>query len=422
MLLALASSVFLAACGSAPASAGAHPAADILLAASARTIDDRVPPDATLEGVLAVHQIGHDVAQLVVAAARTAFNPRELRAGQPYRIVSGTDGTFESFEYTIDNDRFLRVAESPAGGDEPLSAQILTYPKQRQTAAIGGRIDAAHPSLIAAIEGAGERIDLALRLAEIFNGQIDFNSDVQPDDRFEVLFEKDSRDGQFAGYGNILAAALVNGDRRLQAFRFTAPDGSTGYFDEEGHSVRRSFLRSPLPFTPRVTSRFSRARRHPVSGVVKAHLGVDYAAPIGTPVLAVADGVVVSAGFSGASGRLIRLRHANRYQSYYLHLSSIGKGIRPGRRVSQGDVIGRVGASGVVTGPHLDYRLAKNGVFLDPLEVQRALPPATRLDNATLVAFQERRDDVVRDLEARLRQPEALAAGNRHAADSPLQP
>jgi murein DD-endopeptidase MepM/ murein hydrolase activator NlpD len=422
MLFALTSGIVLAACGSPPPSITVRKTGDIRLTNGATTIDDRVPANATLEGVLALHQIGRDVAQLVVAAARTAFNPRGLRAGQPYRIVAGADGTFESFEYTIDNDRVLRVAEPAAGAGQPLTAQIVTYPKQQRTAAISGRVDAAHPSLIAALEGAGERIDLALRLAEIFSGQIDFNSDLQPDDRFEVLFEKNSRDGQFAGYGNILAAALVNGDRRLQAFRFTAPDGSTGYFDEQGHSVRRFFLRSPLPFTPRVTSRFSTARRHPVSGVVRAHLGVDYAAPIGTPVLAVADGVVESAGFSGASGRLIRLRHANRYQSYYLHLSAIGQGIRPGRRVSQGEVIGRVGASGVVTGPHLDYRLAKGGVFLDPLAAQRALPPAARLDAATLVAFQQRRDDAVRDLGTRLRQPEALAAGNRQPADTPLQP
>jgi murein DD-endopeptidase MepM/ murein hydrolase activator NlpD len=143
-----------------------------------------------------------------------------------------------------------------------------------------------------------------------------------------------------------------------------------------------------------------------VDGIPRAHLGVDYAAAVGTPVLAVANGVVVSAGFSGASGRLIRLRHPNGYETYYLHLSSIGKGVRPGARVMQGDVIGRVGASGVVTGPHLDYRVAKNSVFVDPLLERRKLPSADALPAASLPAFAAVRDEAL----ARLSKQAAAAA------------
>lgn len=395
-------------------------ASDIQLPPDSAVIEERVPLHATLDGLLRAHQIGGDVAHLVVAAARTAFNPRALRAGQPYKIVISLGGLFRSFEYAIDDDRFLRVAGPEDGEREALKAEILMYPKRRLTAVMNGRIDAGHPSLVAAVARAGERVDLALRLAEIFSGQLDFNADLQPGDRVEVLFEKDSRDGEFTGYGSILAVVIVNSGRRLQAFRFVDGDGRIGYFDENGRSVRRFFLRSPLPFNPRITARFSLRRLHPVYGVGRPHLGVDYAAPVGTPVLAVADGVVVSAGFSGASGRLIRLRHTNGYQTSYLHLSAIAKRIRPGVRVSQGDVIGQVGASGVVTGPHLDYRLAKRGVFVNPLVEQRKLPPGDPISAESSRGFEAARDEALKQLTKQRGALETLAADTLAPADALL--
>jgi murein DD-endopeptidase MepM/ murein hydrolase activator NlpD len=410
----------LSACGVGPRKAFESRATDIQLPLDATIIEDRVPLNATLDALLRAHRIAGDTAPFVIAAAQTAFNLRTLRAGQPYRIVLTLGGLFRSFEYTIDRDRFLRVAGPETGQPSQLTAEILEYPKLTATAAISGEIDARHPSLVAAVDHAGERVEMALQLAEVFGGQVDFNSDLQPGDHFQVLFEKDSRDGEFSGYGAILAAALVNGGRQLQAFRFVQGDGRAGYFDENGRSVRRFFLPSPLPFNPRVTSGFSWRRLHPVYGVSRAHLGVDYAAPVGTPVLAIADGVVVSAGFSGASGRLIRLRHANGYQTYYLHLSSIAKGLRPGVRVSQGDVIGRVGASGAVTGPHLDYRLMKHGVFVNPLVEQRKLPAGDPISAGLLKAFEAVRDEALVQLMQQLGAPETLVAGSREPADARL--
>jgi len=418
VLLVLTTIAMLPACVARPPDGHEFRASDIQLPRDSAVIEDRVPLHATLDGLLRAHQIGGDVAHLVVAAARTAFNPRRFRAGQPYKLVVSLGGLFRSFEYAIDNDRFLRVAGPEEGGSEALKAEILLYPKRRLTMAMSGRIDAEHPSLVAAVSRASERVDLALRFAEIFSGQLDFNADLQPDDRVEALFEKDFRDGEYAGYGSVLAAVIVNSGRRLQAFRFVDGNGRIGYFDENGRSVRRFFLRSPLPFNPRITSGFSLRRLHPVYGVGRAHLGVDYAAPVGTPVLAVADGVVVSAGFSGASGRLIRLRHANDYHTYYLHLSSIAKRIRPGVRVSQGDVIGRVGASGVVTGPHLDYRLAKRGVFVNPLVEQRKLPPGDPISAESLRAFEAGRDEALQQLTRQLGAPEPLTADTREPADA----
>lgn len=411
--------VTLSACAAGPQKPAGVPGADIVLPSSTTIVADRVPLHATLDALLGAHQIAKDVSSRVVAAVRTAFNPRGLRAGQPYQIVLSAAGLFRSFEYTIDRDHFLRVSKPDASVPATLTAEILEYPKQTVMTAVSGQIDAEHPSLVAAVDDAGEHIELALQLAEVFGGQVDFNADLQQGDRFEALVEKNAHDGEFSSYGAILAASVVNDGRRLQAFRFEQEDGRAGYFDENGRSVRRSFLPSPLPFIPRVTSGFSRRRLHPVYGTERAHLGVDYAAPVGTPVLAVADGVVVSAGFSGASGRLIRLRHSNGYQTYYLHLSSIAKGIRPGARVTQGDVIGRVGASGVVTGPHLDYRVAKSGVFVNPLVEQRNQPPREEISADSKRAFEAVRDEALDRLTRELgASPDEVVADTRNPGDA----
>jgi murein DD-endopeptidase MepM/ murein hydrolase activator NlpD len=155
--------------------------------------------------------------------------------------------------------------------------------------------------------------------------------------------------------------------------------------------LKRVFLRSPLRFTPRVTSGFSRRRLHPVHRVYRPHLGVDYGAPRGAPVVAVANGRVVSAGYSGASGLMVRLRHSNGFESYYLHLSSLGKGIRRGARVDQGQMIGRVGSTGTATGAHLDYRLKQNGVFVNPLTVHRRMPPGDPIARDLRAAYDTER-------------------------------
>ena len=391
--------------------------ADIRLVAEAvRTIEDRIPVRATLASVLRGHDVGTPVISRVVEAAQRAFNLRELRAGQPYRVVLTLDGVLRSFEYVIDRDRFLRVTTPATAESGEMIAEIVEYPAATTVAVVTGGITTDRPSLIASIAHAGEELELALLLADVFGGQVDFNSDLQPGDRFEALVERELRDGKFAGYGDIVAATLVNDGRRLQAFRFTQGDGRTGYFDEHGQSVRRLFLPSPLPFDPRVTSRFSRRRAHPVDGVPRAHLGVDYAAAVGTPVLAVADGVVVSAGVSGASGRMIRVRHTNGYETYYLHLSSFSPGVRAGVRVSQSDMIGRVGATGLVTGPHLDYRVSKNGVFVDPLVERRKMPGADPVPRERLAAFGAVRDDARASLVHLIQKASADGSHSGHAS------
>jgi murein DD-endopeptidase MepM/ murein hydrolase activator NlpD len=173
----------------------------------------------------------------------------------------------------------------------------------------------------------------------------------------------------------------------------------SSYYDAGGQSLKRFFLRSPLRFEPQVTSRFSLARMHPVLHEMRAHLGVDYRAPVGAPVVAVASGVITAAGRNGGAGNMVRIRHASGYESSYLHLSAIAAGIRSGAHVAQGQMIGRVGATGLAAGPHLDYRLEKNGRFVNPLLEHRRMPPGEPIPADHLEAFSAVRDAALAQLD-----------------------
>jgi len=350
----------------------------------------------------------------VLQAVSSVFNPKQLRANQTYRITRTLDGLFREFRYEIDADRLLRVIAKPAGSDAPgFSAEVIRIPKEYELTALEGEIGRGQ-SLIGVLEAAGENVQLALEMAGIFGGEVDFNSDIQPGDRYELLFERATRYGEFAGYGEMKAAVFVNAGRRLTAVRTTDADGNAVWYDENGRSLKRQFLKSPLPFDPRITSRFSMNRLHPVLGTYRAHLGVDYGAPYGTAVLSVADGVVDFAGDSGEAGRMVRIRHTGGYQTAYLHLSAFGPGIRPGVRVEQKQIIGRVGASGTVTGPHLDYRILRNGRYVDPLGELKRMPKGEPLEPSQLPAFLTLRDEVMTQLRERLAPP----AGHQPAPES----
>ena len=211
--------------------------------------------------------------------------------------------------------------------------------------------------------------------------------------------------------GTVLAAEYQNDGRLVRAIRFTPPGtDQAGYYDDQGRSLKRFFLRSPLAFEPRITSGFSKRRFHPVTGGFRPHLGVDYGAPTGTPVLSVADGRVVSATTGSANGRMVRLQHTGGYQTYYLHLSAFGAGIRAGARVTQGQVIGKVGSSGLATGPHLDYRVRKDGTFVNPLTEHRKMPPGDPIPASAMAAFEVERDRGIGAVVDRTGQPRAGAS------------
>jgi murein DD-endopeptidase MepM/ murein hydrolase activator NlpD len=392
-------------------------AVDVLLRPETETIEARVPRHATLDSLLRDHQFSPELVQAVVDSAAAVFNPRQLRADQPYRLVRSLDGWLREFVYEIDTDRFLRIVNIDQSRPDALDAAVLPFDKDTEVVAVRGQISSGHTSLIAAVDAAGENIQLAMELAEIFGGQIDFDTALRAGDGFEVMFEKFTRAGEFAGYGAILGATFVADGEEYQAVRWVDPaTGKAGYYDKEGRSLKRFFLMSPLRFEPRVTSGFSRSRLHPVDHIRRPHLGVDYAASHGAAVVAVASGTVVSAGWAGAGGRQIQLRHQGGFETYYLHLSSFAKGIRPGATVSQGEFIGRVGSTGSATGPHLDFRLRKNGVFVDPVRERRRQPPGQPSPSSQLDAYRAARESLFQRLsttlvaEAPRQTPDALKA------------
>jgi murein DD-endopeptidase MepM/ murein hydrolase activator NlpD len=373
---------------SADAAGGVAALRDVVLPLDSAVVQGRIPPRATLAALLGAANVVPADAAAAIERVRELFDLRRLHAGQPFRLVTSVRGAIRRFEYEIDADRLLLVSRSPGGA---LEAAVQPIPKSRRVEHVVGRIDHASPSLVAAVAALGETIDLTLAIAEILSGEIDFSTEVQPDDRFDVTVEKHYREDQtFGGYGPILAVEFINAGRRVRAVRFTPDGGQPGYYDERGVSMKRFFLASPLKFQPVVTSAFSRSRFHPILREYRPHLGVDYKAPHGAPVIAVADGLVVSAGPNGGSGKMVHLRHTNGYESEYLHLSAIS--VQRGARIHQGELIGRVGSTGLATGPHLDYRLKKNGAFVNPVAAHRSMPPSEPVPAPQMAAFAAVRD------------------------------
>jgi murein DD-endopeptidase MepM/ murein hydrolase activator NlpD len=267
-----------------------------------------------------------------------------------------------------------------------------TRPDIRLTA-VGGEVKR---SLFETIEALGESPQLVVELVEIFSSDFDFTADTRNGDRFRLLVEKRYAGDQFVDYGQVLVAQYLSDGRVLTGVGFEPAGGRPAYYDLDGRSLKKSFLKSPLEFT-RITSGFTYARPHPILGGVRPHLAVDYAAPPGTPVRAVADGRVVIAGWNGGNGIQVHLRHHAGYETVYNHLSRLGPGVRPGGRVSQRQVIGYVGSTGLSTGPHLDYRVAKNGRFVNPLGEK--FIPGQPLDGAEHGRFLREAREIVRRLE-----------------------
>lgn len=292
-------------------------------------------------------------------ATMKVYDLARIPAGQKMRLLRQGQ-TCTAFQLDLDPERYLEVDLT----NTPPSASIKSHPITRQLVLVEGIIK---DSLIAAINQAGEQDLLALMMAEIFGWVIDFYVDLRQDDSFRLLVEKKYINGQFSGYGPILAARFVNKNQVFEAYRYVFPDsGKADYFEAGGGSLRKEFLKSPLRYA-RITSRFSSSRLHPIRKIYRPHYGIDYAAPIGTPVQATADGVVTFAGWNGAAGQMVRIRHKNAYETMYLHLKSLAAGIKTGARVEGGQVIGYVGSSGESTGPHLDYRLLYHGKYVNPL-------------------------------------------------------
>jgi murein DD-endopeptidase MepM/ murein hydrolase activator NlpD len=334
--------------------------------------------NATLESVLG-KTLSPATVHHLVQAARPIHDLARLSIGQPFRLTLGPDGVISAFTYGIDELRTLKVKRNGTS----LEAALETRSYETRVETVNGTITS---SLFGAVSDAGEEDLLAVDLAAIFEWDVDFNTELQKGDSFRLAVEKQYLEGAFSRYGSILAAELLRGDRVLRAVRFASDKGAE-YFTPEGLPLRKTFLRSPLKFT-RISSGFSRARFHPVLKTTRPHLGVDYAAPTGTPVRAAADGSVVLSGWSGGYGKTVRIRHGRGLETLYGHLSRID--VKRGQYVQQGALIGAVGATGLATGPHLDYRTLRDGVYVNPLTIQP--PPAEPVPAALRAAFEEARD------------------------------
>lgn len=366
-----------------PGATAESDATDIHLPSDSELIAGSVPQGRTLGALLTDYDVVEADRIALVSAVEEVFDVRRIRVGQPYAVDRLLDGRVRSFEYEIDGDRRLLVQQADEASE--FLASIESIPKEISVDAVEGHISRQTPSLTQALDAVGERIDLALQMADIFSGELDFSSELQPGDEFRLLVERQTRNGEFAGYGAILGAEFVASGRPLRAYRYTPDGGKAGYYDEDGRSLKRFFLKSPLKFEPRITSRFTSSRRHPILGYTRAHNGVDYSAPPGAPVASVAPGTVTLAGWTNGGGRTVRVRHNNGYESEYLHLSAIA--VRPGQHVSQGDLVGKVGSTGLATGPHLHYGLRRNGRFVNPVIEHRNMPPGDPVPGVELAAF-----------------------------------
>ena len=311
----------------------------------------------TLETALRRAGLERAEAAAIVAGLRGQVNMRRLAPGERLSVkpaapdgapeITWTRSPAERYEIRSTDGRWTVAAVRPD--------------VETRVAAIAGEV---RDSLFASVERLGETAGLTARLVSLFEWDFDFAADSLPGDRFRFLVEKRYVGDELLGYGDILVAQYASAGRPvLTSVAFEEAGGRADYFDASGRSVKKMFLRAPLDFT-RVTSGFSHARHHPILGGLRPHLAVDYGAPVGTPVRAVADGVVTMAGWDGGFGLSLSLRHARGYETMYNHLSRLD--VKRGERVRQRQVIGRVGTTGLSTGPHLDYRVRKAGVFVNP--------------------------------------------------------
>ena len=306
---------------------------------------------------------------LMTSSKSLARKLARLAPGQEIEFYLDSDSRLTRLVHRLDGIRSVRITRN---GDK-FAFEEIVEPPEVSAASAEGTIDS---SLFLAGQRAGLSHNIIMQMAEIFAWDVDFALDIRVGDRFALIFEEQFKDGKKVGEGPIIAAEFTNRGRRVRALRYEYPSGHAEYFSPDGRSMRKQFLRSPVNFT-RISSRFNLKRRHPILHKIRAHRGVDYAARRGTAVNAAGDGKVIFAKRNGGYGRTVILQHGKTYSTLYAHLDRFAKGIRPGKRVVQGQTIGYVGSTGLATGPHLHYEFRVRGVHRDPLRIE--LPDAPPL-------------------------------------------
>ncbi len=322
----------------------------------------------------------HKIARLNEQTKRLRY----IKPGQEIRLMLDDERQLRKMKYIPDITSTLLIQRSE---DQSFSSQIINYQLDAYPVYREGTIES---SLFEAAANADIPEDVIMDLVAIFGWDVDFSLDIRKGDRFGIVYEELYKDDVKIRNGRILSAEFINNGKTYRAVYYTDPKGDSDYFTPDGKSMRKAFLRSPVEFS-RISSRFSNKRWHPVLSKWRSHKGVDYAARRGTPVRASGDGKVIHAGTKGGYGRLIVIRHGGRYTTAYGHLHRYARGVRSGKKVKQGQIIGYVGSSGLATGPHLHYEFRVNGVHRNPLTVK--LPEAKPVNPAYLSHFEENTQD-----------------------------
>lgn len=353
------------------------------------SLEVKLGPEDSFYGVmtsLGVH--GTEVAK-IVSNTRPVYDLRRLKMGTTLKVTM-VDGDWSRIEYQ-DNDFEVLVIEKDEE-DPGVRAEMTALPYEVKEILVSGTIAS---SLYEAGVQAGADPVVLMELSDIFAWDIDFASDIRKGDRFSILYEMIYVDGQPIKTGKIIGAEMDNNGRNYKAIYFESDNSSSGYYDAEGKSLRRTLLKSPLRYR-RISSYFTKRRYHPILKRYRPHHGVDYSAPVGTPVEAAGSGRVVYAGWKGGYGKYVKIRHNNSYSTAYGHLSRIKRGLRKGARISQGDIIGYVGSTGISTGPHLHYEVWRNRSLVNPLGIKSS--PVGRIPEKEFARFAALRDNLSRML------------------------
>ncbi|MGB0166307.1 MAG: M23 family metallopeptidase [Luteibaculum sp.] len=317
----------------------------------------------------------------VTEEADTVFNLSKIKAGNSYTLYLDKGDSLSSLAfwlYQISPTAFLRISLQDSITVKTVELPVVTELNSSSLVIENSLYEAFQKKELPTV--------LALKLADIYAWTVDFYR-LNKEDKFHFIYESQYTEGNFIGIGRVLAAVYISGKDTLQAYRYYHQDlEQEQFFNEKGENLQRSMLKSPVEFG-RISSRYSLKRFHPVQKRFKAHLGTDYAAPYGTPILAVGNGTVEEARYSRFNGNYVKIKHNQTYTSQYLHMSKFAKGMRPGKKVMQGDIIGYVGATGLATGPHVCFRLWKYGKQVDHL--REKFSPAEPLPNEQMPSFSD---------------------------------
>jgi len=368
---------------------------------SLEVVQGIVQPNEFLANILLKYHLSYPEIHALATTSKDIFDVRSIASGKRYTLLCANDSSKKARCFIYEPTAVDYIVFDLRDSVHVYKGQKEVIIREAETAGV------IQSSLYETLAQSGASPALAMELSDMYAWSIDFYR-IQKGDNFKVIYEERYVDGEFIGVGEIKAALFAHGDRDFYGFYFEQEEQGD-YFDEEANSLRKAFLQAPLKFS-RISSGFTRRRFHPVQKRWKAHLGTDYAAPRGTPIIAVGDGVVIEAKQKKYNGKYVKIRHNSTYTTQYLHMSKIAAGMKSGKAVRQGDVIGYVGSTGLATGPHVCFRFWKHGKQVD--HRREKLPPSKPIDKKYMEKYQE----TMKVFKARLEKIPFPATGKEHAA------